>query len=186
MPDVQLLLEPWLLAFVLASGLALGCLGLLMVGHLLGESWLHPVRSELEAGARTVPLAGLLGVPLAFGLADLYPWAASEPLAGALLPPARAAYLEPTFFLARSAAYFVLWTALARWITRRGEHPRVAALGLALLVPTVGLASIDWIKSRELEWWSTLYPLAFSVTQLLGAMALAILVTLVRPGHVPA
>ncbi|HZC14783.1 MAG TPA: hypothetical protein VE270_12260, partial [Thermoleophilaceae bacterium] len=80
MPEAQPFFEAWLLAFVLWTGLALGCLGLLMIGHLLGESWLHPVRSELEAGALTIPLAGLLGLPLLFDLAALYPWAGAAGL----------------------------------------------------------------------------------------------------------
>ncbi len=186
MVDAQLLLEAWLLAFVLWSGLALGCLGLLMIGHLLGESWLHPVRSELEAGALTIPLAGLLGVPLAFGLDQLYPWAGPAGLGGAEgVPGPRAAYLEPALVLARGAGFFVLWTTLALWVTRRGGRPWVGALGLALLAPTASLAGIDWIKSREPEWWPSGFGLAFGVTQLLAALALAILVTLLRPGGDP-
>lgn len=180
MPELQFLLEAWLLAFVLWTGLALGCLGLLMVGHLLGESWVHPVRAELEAGALTIPLAGLLGVPLVFALPLLYPWAVEGGLSAAV-PEPRAAYLDPTFVIARVAAYFVLWTALAQLVTRRGEHPWASAIGLVLLAPTVGLASFDWVQSREPEWWSSVFGLAFSVSQLLGALALAILVSLTRP-----
>jgi hypothetical protein len=180
MLDPPFLFEAWLFAFVLWTGLALGCLGLLMIGHLLGESWLHPVRSELEAGALTLPLAALLGIPLVLGLADLYPWAAGFE---GPVPERRAAYLEPGFVIARNAGYFVIWTVLAIIMTRPGEHPRVSALGLALLAPTASLAAFDWVKSREPEWWSSVFGLAFSVSQLLAGLALAILVTLLRPGE---
>lgn len=178
-----LLAEAWLLAFVLWSGLALGCLGLLMIGHLLGESWVHPVRDELEAGALTIPLAGLLGLPLLLALTDLYPWAAAE--LGPEVPEPRADWLEPWFVLVRNAGYFVLWTALALLVVRRGPHPAVSAIGLVLLTPTASLASFDWILSREPAWWSSVFGLAFSVTQLLGALALAVLVALLRPGGDP-
>jgi hypothetical protein len=179
----QVLAEAWLFAFVLWSGLALGCLGLLMIGHLLGESWIHPVRDELEAGALTIPLAGLLGLPLLLALADLYPWAAAEP--SAEIPPWRAAWLEPSFVLARSAGCFVLWTVLALVVVRRGEQPAISAIGLVLLTPTASLAGFDWILSREPAWWSGVFGLAFSVSQLLGALALAIIVDLLRPGGAP-
>ena len=180
----QLVGEAWLFAFVLWSGLALGCLGLLMIGHLLGESWIHPVRDELEAGALTIPLAGLLGLPLLLALADLYPWAAAAELSHEV-PEWRAAWLEPWFVLARNAGYFVLWTVLALLVVRRGEHPAASAIGLVLLTPTVSLAGFDWILSREPAWWSGVFGLAFSVSQLLGALALTILIELLRPGGDP-
>ena len=186
MPEAQPFFEAWLLAFVLWTGLALGCLGLLMIGHLLGESWLHPVRSELEAGALTLPLAGLLGLPLLLDLAALYPWAGAAELPEGAVPAPRAAYLEPAFVGARNLGYFVVWTALAYGMTRPGDHPRLGALGLALLAPTASLAAVDWITSREPEWWSSVFGLAFSVSLLLGALALAILVTLLRPGEADA
>lgn len=177
-------LEAWLLAFVLWTGLALGCLGLLMVGHLLKESWVHPLRDELEAGARTVPLTALLALPLLFGLSDLYPWARPGFADESMLPPYRVQYLQPTWVLVRTGVFFIIWIALALWIARPGTHRRASALGLVLLAATVSLAAIDWIGSRQPEWWSSLFGMAFGVNQLLGALALASMVDLVRPGAI--
>lgn len=177
--------EAWLLAFLLWTGLALGCLGLLMIGHLLKESWVHPLREELEAGARTVPLTALLAVPLLFGLSDLYPWAEPGFAGESMLPPYRIQYLDPTWVLVRAAVFFGIWIALALWIARPGTHRRASALGLVLLAATVSLAAIDWIGSRQPEWWSSLFGMAFGVNQLLGALALATVVDLVRPSAVP-
>jgi hypothetical protein len=174
--------EAWLLAFLLAVSLALGCLGLLMIGHLLKESWLHPLRRELEAGARTLPFTLLLGLPLLLGLSDLYPWAQPEFAGESMLPPYRAQYLQPTWVLARAAAFFVIWIALALWIARPGTHGRASALGLVLLAATVSLAGIDWISSRQPQWWSSLFGMAFGVSQLLGALAMVSVVALSRHG----
>lgn len=174
--------EAWLLAFVLVTGLALGCLGLLMIGHLFKESWLHPLRDELEAGARTLPLTALLALPLLLGLSDLYPWArpgfADEPM----LPSYRVSYFQQTWVLVRSAVFFVVWIGLALWIARPGLHRRASALGLVVLSATVSLAAIDWVGSRQPEWWSSLFGMAFGVSQLLGALALVSVVDLARPG----
>lgn len=176
--------EAWLLAFVLWTGLALGCLGLLMIGHLLKESWVEPLRDELEAGARTVPLTALLALPLLFGLSELYPWAQPNFASESTLPPYRLAYLQPTWVLIRAAIFFIIWIGLALWIARPGTHRRASALGLVLLAATVSLAAIDWIGSRHPEWWSSLFGMAFGVNQLLGALALASAVDLVRPGAI--
>jgi hypothetical protein len=153
-----------------------------MIGHLLKESWLHPLREELEAGARTMPLTLLLALPLLFGLSDLYPWAQPGFADQSVLPPYRAQYLQPTWVLARAAVFFIIWIGFALWIARPGTHRRASALGLVLLAATVSLAAIDWSGSRQPQWWSSLFGMAFSVSQLLGALALVSVVDLARPG----
>jgi hypothetical protein len=175
------LLEAWLLAFVTLSGLAVGSLGLLMIGHLLGDEWLDPIRPELEAAALTTPLLALLALPLAIGLDELYPWTRADARAG--LPPTRAMLLEPRLFLLRGAFYLGAWTALALWMTRTAHHRMASAIGLAILAATVSLAGLDWVSSREPHWWSNLFGFGFSVSQMLAALATVLLVTLVRPGY---
>jgi hypothetical protein len=174
-------LEAWLLAFVILSGLAAGSLGLLMIGHLMSEEWLTPVRDETEAAALTAPLLLPLAVPLAGGLASLYPWAA--PGAALDLPPARAAYLDPAFFLARGGVYLIVWCALALWIARTRHVRRASAVGLALLAPTMTFAGNDWVLSREPSWWSSLFGFALAASHLLAALAGAILLSLSEPEH---
>jgi hypothetical protein len=175
------LLEAWLLAFVTLSGLAVGSLGLLMIAHLLGDEWLDPIRPEFEAAALTTPLLALLALPLATGLDLLYPW--TREAAVAELPPMRAKLLVPQLFLLRGALYLGAWTGLALWMTRTGRHGMASAIGLAILAATVSLAGLDWVSSREPQWWSNLFGFGFSVSQMLAALAAVLLVTLVRPGH---
>jgi hypothetical protein len=174
----QAILEGWLLAFVILAGLSIGSLGLLMIGHLLGEYWLaSPVRQGLEAAARTMPLLLVLAVPIAMGLEQVYPWVLNlDPS----IPTPRRAYFEPSFFLVRNAAYFTIWIALAFWIARPGRHRHRCAIGLALLTPTVTLAGIDWVMSRSPEWWSSLFGLVFGISQMLPALAGAVLLAFIR------
>jgi hypothetical protein len=167
----------WLAAFVLWTGLALGCLGLLMAGHLLGEEWLGPLRGELEAGVLTLPLLGLAAVPVLLGLDILYPW--TEPGKGN-------GWLSPLPFAARTILCFVVWSALAWTVTRPGGHHRAAsALGLVLLLPSVSIASMDWVLSLHPEWMSNSYGLAFSAGHLAAAFAAAILTATARPDREP-
>ncbi|WP_262270183.1 hypothetical protein [Microvirga yunnanensis] len=164
-------------AFIGLSGLAMGSLAVLMIGHVMSEHWLAPVRAEVEAASLTMPLLLLLGLPLAFGLGEIFPWVGGR----AGLPPLRASFLSPGFFLLRSAVYLSVCAALAVWLIRTPHVRRASAVGLALLTPMMSFAAYDWVLSREPHWWSSLFGFAFGLSQALAALALAILVTLLRP-----
>src|SRR5437667_9728664 len=56
-------------------GVALGCMAFLMIHYLTGGKWGWPVRRFFEAAAATLPLLGLLFIPIFFGVRLLYPWA---------------------------------------------------------------------------------------------------------------
>ncbi|HVW07976.1 MAG TPA: hypothetical protein VHC90_05310, partial [Bryobacteraceae bacterium] len=65
----------YLAGFLLCVGVALGCLGVLMLQYLTGGAWGVVSRRTLEAGTRTLPFLALLFVPILFGLRSLYDWA---------------------------------------------------------------------------------------------------------------
>lgn len=169
-------MEALYIVFVALAGLAMGSLVVLMVGHLMSEDWLAPVRAEAEAAALTLPFLLLLGLVLAFGLGELFPWAA-HPLD---LPPARAGFLSPGFFMIRSAAYLLICTGLVYWLTHTRHLRRASAIGLALLTPVMTFSAYDWVLSREPHWWSSLFGFAFGLGQVLAALASAILITLLK------
>jgi hypothetical protein len=170
-------LEAWLLGFIVLAGVSAGALALLLTGHILGETWLQPIRAELEAVADLVPMVAVLAVPILAYPQALYPWADG----GA--DSAQRDWLDPQFFVIRSAAYLAIWIAIASLARRRRCPVMASAIGLAILVPSISLAALDWLASREPEWISGLYGPAFAVSQLLAAMSFALLVTLIRPGH---
>jgi len=170
-------LEAWLFGFMLLAGLSAGALALLLGGRILGELWLQPIRDELEAVADLMPMVAILAVPILVQPQALYPWAAGGAAA------AHRDWLDPQFFLLRGAVYLAVWIAVANLAGRRRSAPAVSALGLVILIPTLSLAVLDWLASREPEWISGLYGPAFAVSQLLAAMAFGLMVTLVRPGH---
>ncbi|MBJ6125706.1 hypothetical protein [Microvirga splendida] len=169
-------MEALYIVFVLLAGVAMGSLVVLMIGHLMNEHWLAPVRAEVEAAALTLPLLLLLGLVLAFGLGELFPWVGSR----ADLPPARASYLSPGFFMVRSAAYLLICIGLAYWLTHTRHLRRASAIGLALLTPVMTFSAYDWVLSREPYWWSSLFGFAFALGQVLAALASAILITLLK------
>jgi uncharacterized membrane protein YjjB (DUF3815 family) len=169
-------MEALYIVFVALAGIAMGSLVVLMIGHLMNEHWLAPVRTEAEAAALTFPLLLLLGIVLAFGLSELFPWVGRP----AGLPSARASLLSPGFFMIRSAAYLLICTGLAYWLTHTRHLRRASAIGLALLTPVMTFAAYDWVLSREPQWWSSLFGFAFGLGQVLAALASAILITLLK------
>jgi hypothetical protein len=169
-------MEALYFVFVTLAGIAMGSLVVLMVGHLMNEDWLAPVRAEAEAAALTLPFLLLLGLVLAFDLGELFPWA-GHPLD---LSSARAGFLSPGFFMIRSASYLLICTGLAYWLTHTRHLRRASAIGLALLTPVMTFSAYDWVLSREPQWWSSLFGLAFGLGQALAALASAILITLLK------
>jgi hypothetical protein len=169
--------EALYIVFVGLTGIAMGSLIVLMIGHLMSEHWLVPIRAELEAASLTMPLLLVLGIPLAFGIDQLFPWVSER----ADLPPLRAAFLSPGFFLMRSAFYLLVCAGMAFWLIRTRHVRRTSAVGLALLTPVVSLAAYDWVLSREPHWWSSLFGFAFGLAQALAALAGAILVNFLKP-----
>ncbi|PVE21720.1 hypothetical protein DC522_25050 [Microvirga sp. KLBC 81] len=169
--------EALYIVFVGIAGLSIGSLIVLMIGHLMSEHWLAPIRAEVEAAALTMPLLFVVGLPLAFWLDQLFPWVGER----TDLPPMRAAFLSPGFFLMRSAFYLLVCTGLTFWLIRTGHVRRASAVGLALLTPIVSFAAYDWVLSREPYWWSSLFGFAFGQAQVTAALAGAILVNFLKP-----
>ncbi|MGO4386309.1 hypothetical protein AB4Y85_02110 [Microvirga sp. 2YAF29] len=173
------MMEALYLAFIALAGIGMGSLVTLMIGHIMSEHWLAPVRAEVEAAALTLPLLLLLGFVLAFGLDQIFPWIDER----TDLPPMRAAFLSPAFFLIRSVIYLLASAAIAFWLIRTPHVRRASGIGLALMTPIMTLAAYDWVLSREPHWWSSLFGLAFAQSQILAALAGAILITVLGPHH---
>ncbi len=176
-------LEVWTFAVTICTGALL----LLMVGHASKGSWMVVTRRPTEAVVSALPLCALLFVPIAFGLRSLYAWAAPEesvePAVRALLAH-RHRYMNPPFFLVRTAIYFAVFIAagelLRRWSRENDDRPR-AALVLRMrrlgggALPVVGLAltwaSFDWTMSLDTETASTIFGLYFFAGSFVGAVA---------------
>jgi hypothetical protein len=178
----------YLLAFLFWLEIGLGCLGLLMLHHLVGGRWSALIRRLMETGAMTLPLMAILFLPLLLGLTTLYPWTDAAHVQASPLLQQKTAYLNLPFFLGRAALYFAVWLVLAyllnRWSLaqdRTGEEQwtrrmrRLSALGIILHMLTATFAAYDWMMSLEPEWYSSIYGLLFIIGQALAGLAVAII-----------
>ena len=158
----------WLLAFMFFLSLCLGGLFLVLVHHLFDASWSVPIRRYCEhLACLALPLAFLF-IPVALLAPKIYPWMSMETPDHAL--HAKHAMLNPIFFYIRIVAYFVIWIALSFSLRRFSvaqdkdgsavwtNKMRVAAcVGIFLFAITLTFAAIDWMKSLQHQWYSTMY-----------------------------
>jgi hypothetical protein len=176
----------WLFAWLCVLGIALGAMANVMIHELTGGEWGFVVRAPLEAALATLPAVALLGVPLVFGLAHLYPWAAH---AGDPAFAGKRWYLNTPFFVVRAALDFAIWIALATALRRQWSRHRTNAApvarpalrvlsiaGLVLYAVTMTLAAVDWIMALSADWYATGFGLLVLTSQAFGAFAFAVAV----------
>jgi len=193
--SVQAALQSYLFAYIFWLNFSLGCLGLLMMHHMVSGGWGFMIQRIVEAGMKTILVMALLFVPILLGIKILYPWA--DPVNGHAVH-VWSGYLNVPFFAARAVAYFTLWIGvsfcLGSWSRRqdRDGDPRLtrrlrllSAPGLALYVMTMTFASVDWVMSLEPGWFSTIYGFLFVVNQVLAALVLAVLALRFLAGFPP-
>jgi hypothetical protein len=190
----------WLIGYMLWLGVALGSMGLMMIHHLSGGAWGMVVRRVWEASSRTLPLLTVLFIPVVLGMSRLYPWMHPE------LMQHKAMYLNPTFFLARSAVYFIGWNWLAWRLTALStaqdggdidatrSMQRLSGFGLVFLGLSITFVGVDWFMSLNPDFYSTMFGFLFLNYLGLAGLAFTILIAsylrrtdtigpLFRPSH---
>ncbi len=178
----------YLVGFLLWAGVALGCLALLMLHHIVGGGWGYVIRRLLEAGTRTFPLLAALFLPVVIGIPQLYEWSNGAVVQSDEVLRHKAVFLNVPFFLGRAVFYFAVWMGLSwllnKWSAEqdRAADPRLyrrfqalSGPGLILYGLTATFAAVDWGMSLEAHWFSTIYGVLFIVGQVLSAFAFGIL-----------
>ncbi len=196
--SVHQFFQSYLLAYLFWLDLALGCLALAMLHHLVGGAPGLLIRRIVEAGAMTLLLLAALFIPLLLGVSELFAWARPAEVARNLALQQKAPYLNVPFFEARAVVYFAVWCSLSyllnRWSVEqdRSGDPALALrlqhlsrAGLILYALTVSLALVDWGMSLETGWSSTIYGMLGVTAQLLAAMAFAIAVAMLLAHQKP-
>ena len=202
-------LRSYLVAFVFCTGVAVGSLAWLALGHMTGGAWALTSRRLFEAATRTIPLCAVFFIPIILSLfihergaagqpLSLYEWSDPSVVAGdpALLHKSK--YLNVPFFVLRAAVYFGVWfffaSRLNRWSAEQDHtgDPRVrrqmqdiSGPVILLFGLTVTFAAIDWGMSLEPHWFSTIYGLIILAGWGLSALALVITVATFLMHHEP-
>jgi hypothetical protein len=195
----------WLIASLMALGIALGSMALMMVQHLSGGTW-GVFRRVFEASSRTIPFLAIMFIPVILGMGSLYVWTHEDHVQVDEVLRHKAVYLNTPFFIIRAVVYFIVWSGLS-WVLNRlsarqdtGDVSvnltiqRWSGAGLVLYALTVTFAGVDWIMSLNPHWYSTLFGFLMMGGQGLAALAFTIIVSsvlvkrepmaaLLRPHH---
>lgn len=198
------LFQGYLFGYLFWMAITVGCIPLAMIHYLFGGAWGAVILRVLEAGMRTLPLMALLFIPVLIGLPYTHVWANHDYLA---MPEHHAirhmvhlkeAYLNVPFFIARSVLYFVIWAALAyflsRWSSRQDQSGdpglvnnlrRLSGAGMVFLVLSVTFAAFDWLMSLTPAWFSGIYGAMVGVGWTLEAFAFVIVLMALLEGRRP-
>lgn len=189
--NVEQGLRSWLLGFIFWGGIAIGCMGLLMLQYLTGGAWGVVIRRTLEAGTRTLPLLVLLFIPLAVGVYthNIYEWTHMPSTAHAI--EARGIYLLPWTWVLRSVIYFAIWLGIAyllnKWSAAQDRTTTVEDARLVLerasrfsgptmviFVLVITFAVVDWMMTLDPHWFSTMWGLLFVIGWALSALCFVV------------
>jgi len=169
----------YLIGWVFCLTLAIGAQFFVVIQHLTRAHWSVTVRRIPESLAWAFPVLAILGIPILFGMHDLYHWSHHEvldpqsPAFDAILA-GKSAYLNVPFFIGRLVAYFVLWTFLAHRLyslsIRQDVDPdneipalqrKTSGWGLPVMAVTTAFASYDLLMSLDPHWFSTMFGVYF-------------------------
>ncbi len=181
---------------------AVGGLFFLFFQHLTRSAWSVTTRRINEALVWAFPLLALLGIPILFGMHDLYHWTHAElydpssPQYDEILAGKRA-YLNTPFWIIRVVLYFALWTLLSyRLYTLSirmdlegaggdGDAKSIpaklrstSAWGLPLSAVATAFCSYDILMSTDPHWFSTIFGVYFFAGGILAAVSTIALVAL--------
>src|ERR1700675_3088604 len=179
----------YLIGYMFWLGLALGCMAILMLYHLVGGAWGTVIRRILESGMMTLPLMFVLFIPILLHLPRLYPWAQPDKLASdAKLADIAHSYLNFNGILLRYILYFAIWFGMAyflnRWSTKQDSiagqstlrFRAMSSVGLVIYSLTISFAVIDWVMSLQARWISTIYGLLFIAGEALSAFCFVVVI----------
>ena len=194
-------LRSYLVGFFLVTGVSVGSIAWLCLGHMTGGAWAVTSRRLFEAATRCVPLCALLFIPVVVSLfvhehghegghnLSVYEWSDPALVAGDPALQHKRAYLNTPFFIIRGVIYFAAWFGMAlvlgRWSAAqdRTADPRIrrrmqdiSGPFILLFGLTVTFAAIDWGMSLEPHWFSTIYGLIVMAGWGLSALAFVITV----------
>lgn len=176
----------YLVAYLLWSGVTLGCLAVVMLHHLVGGGWGYLIRRPMEAVIGTWPLLVVFLIPVLAGINSLYGWAQPDTVLASDTLQHQRPYLNVPFFLSRMAIFLAVWALLShclvKWSNAQDDSAdpswlrrlrNLSGPGLVVYWITVSFACVDLVMSLEVGWFSTIFSALFIIGQGLSSVAFA-------------
>lgn len=189
----QAFFQSYLMAWLFWGGATIGCLGLLMLHHVVGGGWGWVIRRFLEAGTKLLIPMLILLIPVLVtaavpSLGALYAapggWAHADAATDEILKQ-KAAWLNPMRFIGFTVVCFLIWTGWAgklrgisaildqRHDAKAANDGNVwGAAGLLVMVITITFTTVDWVMSLTPHWLSSIIGLLYCAGNVLSALSL--------------
>jgi hypothetical protein len=184
--------QAYIVAFAYTCAIGLGSFFFVMAMYLSGSAASVTVRRIMENIMVTLPVGGILFLPLIFGLKYIYPWTHPDVVQASVALTKKSGFLNENFFVMRTYIYFLLWSIwifsiyhqstkqdTQRSVRQMNVIARWSAPGLFLAIAVGTLAAYDWLMSIQPTWYSTIFGLYYLAG---GALAFMSVVTLVCLG----
>ena len=197
----------WLIGVSFWMSIALGMLFMVMIWYIFGAQWAVIVRRQMEHGLAAfkwlvLAFAPLLVIVLFGGEQRAIIWQWMDP--DTLLPGgetvatdplylAKEGYLNARFFILRSVVYLLIFWGLSSLLSKasfamdhdgdlkwRRRCRKVSALGIFLAALAITFAAIDWFKSLEYHWFSTMYGVWFFAASMCAGLAFTVILCFCR------
>jgi hypothetical protein len=172
--DTRSTTAAYLVAWSAWGAIPIGALIVFMTSYLVRRRWTETLHPIFAATTGILPIAALTFIPILLLMKEIYPAIAD----GSSLPPFKARWFVPWFFVLRTMLYFAIWIALAEWLRRAWRNDeamvRAASAGSIVWSLTVSFAGIDWLESLEPEFHSSIYGLIFLSFLLVNGTAFVI------------
>ncbi|MGV3720254.1 MAG: hypothetical protein ACO1SX_05025 [Actinomycetota bacterium] len=191
--NLQAAFQSYLFAWLFWGGAAIGCLGLLMLHHVVGGGWGWVIRRFLEAGTKLLIPMLILLIPVLLtvvvpGWGALYaapggwahPDAANDPIL-----QQKVGWLNPIRFISFSVICFIIWAGWAgklrsisaildqRHDAKAANDANVwGAAGLVFMTVTITFTTVDWVMTLTPHWLSSIIGLLYCAGNVLSALAL--------------
>ena len=188
----------WLIGLSLWLSIALGLLFITQIWYVFHARWPTIIRRQCEHFLSVFPWLFLLFLPL-FVIPQMIgdPGILWKWLDGTNLLPGghgsvqedplyqwKSVYLNSNAFIVRAAIYFLVFIGLSyflrKWsfdtdktgdVENTHKARRLSSVGLFLLATASTLAAIDWFKSLDYHWFSTMYGVWFFAASMRAALS---------------
>jgi hypothetical protein len=161
----------WLTGFMFFLSLCMGGLFLTLAHHLFDASWSVPIRRYCEHLACLALPLSFLFLPILFLAKKMYPWMTMGTPDHALHAKHALLNTDTLFsWYTRAPLYFIIWIALAFLLRKYSvaqdkdgaahwtfKMRLTSYIGIFLFAISLTFAAIDWMKSLQHQWYSTMY-----------------------------
>lgn len=149
--------------------LGLGGLFFVSLQNVTNSSWSRPMTRIAESYSAFLPVALLITLGLFLGIHSLFEWSHHDVVMNDPILIQKKAYLNTTFFIIRTIAFFVVWILLGKLLCgfskkqdEGGMEPlkRVTLFSVIFLIffaYSYSFFSYDMIMSLEPHWFSTIF-----------------------------